>query len=602
MRKLDVVAGPVRVPIPMLEGLGDVDLIVPPEEAAAQGIQVPAFKAHPSVCSHCGSRCGDIEVKLEAIHAAVDAHGKRLEDLLMQNLGVHPPRKSSQIMTDKTKQLQFAQIEEADAEDGKDCVKPGVQFATSKEVQQFKSEASGASVTAPDNHIQQEMHRLHTAASKTLTAAPKSPAASTSGSGKRGAKEVSCLQHFVGSRSFEMFVSLNVVANMLIIAVRANIRMQDPGVQETAPVLDMLDIATSSTFALELFLRIASEGWTYLSPNRPDFVWHFFDCFLVLTAVVEGALQIVHGTTGALDLSALRLFKLGRLLRILPAARFHRGMSDMRIIVLSIVHGMRPFFWAGLVLLLVMSIASVVFMELLLALVADDREGYAWKPEIDDAFGTVGLSVYTCIKCILGGTDWGDVAQPLWDASWPIGLVFTSFIAYSQLLLLNVMTGIFVRNAAETANKDEDAMMVYELGERKTWVRQVIKIFNEAAGGDGKGDDILTKDSFVQALSELRVKMLLLKLGIDTDAHSPASLFNLFDYDSSGTLDINEFASALHHFHGYARSVDIAKMKYSIAGIRSQLASIQAHFGVAPTPRQLRNADPDDDDERGSIS
>eukprot|EP00971_Amphidinium_carterae_P029153 573595-Amphidinium_carterae.1 len=50
----------------------------------------------------------------------------------------------------------------------------------------------------------------------------------------------------------------------------------------------MLDIATSSTFALELFLRIASEGWTYLSPNRPDFVWHFFDCFLVLTAVVEG--------------------------------------------------------------------------------------------------------------------------------------------------------------------------------------------------------------------------------------------------------------------------------------------------------------------------
>ena len=72
-------------------------------------------------------------------------------------------------------------------------------------------------------------------------------------------------------------------------------------------------------------------------------------------------------------------------------------------------------------------------------------------------FSNLGTATLGLWECISGGMDWQDMAQPLIDDVSPLmALVFSGYVAFSMLAMMNVITGIFVDNAKTYAQQDKE--------------------------------------------------------------------------------------------------------------------------------------------------
>merc|ERR1719265_2218167 len=67
-------------------------------------------------------------------------------------------------------------------------------------------------------------------------------------------------------------------------------------------------------------------------------------------------------------------------------------------------------------------------------------------------------------QAMTGGVDWGDPEGELRKSISPVmTLLFCCYVAFTQLALLNVITGVFVESALESNAEEKDANMVARL-------------------------------------------------------------------------------------------------------------------------------------------
>mmetsp|Transcript_47855 Transcript_47855/g.113710 ORF Transcript_47855/g.113710 Transcript_47855/m.113710 type:complete len:681 (+) Transcript_47855:118-2160(+) len=370
------------------------------------------------------------------------------------------------------------------------------------------------------------------------------------------------IRTIASSSWFEMLISVSIVFNVLTIAAKSDARMRDPkNADDISKSLVYADLGCTVIFFIEICMRLYASGcrWFFNYQKNMFFKWNVLDFVLVLCALFESLAVFIE--MRFFDISGLRLIGLGRLVRIIPSARVLRSFSDLRVMLLSITFGLSSVFWAALVLFFHVLLISIFIMECLVLSLSTSNYSPEVVDELDKMFGTLWKSLYTVYSSITGGLDWVSASDVLLEVSSAYGFFYVVCIAFAQLCILNVLTGVFVKNASDVAQRDEDTMMLYELEKRRVWVNQVVRVFEEA-NHDGTGT--INRDQFVEALTQVRIQLLLRKLGIDIWAHSPHSLFTMFDYDGNGTLEISEFASALHNLHGNARSLDVAKVKFAI--------------------------------------
>ena len=115
-------------------------------------------------------------------------------------------------------------------------------------------------------------------------------------------------------------------------------------------------------------------------------------------------------------------------------------------------------------------------------------------------------------------------------------------------------------------------MMWNELDRRKRWVRDVKLLFRSADGGNtGR----LDWEGFCKLLKDIHTQNTLNSLGVDVMAVEPRMLFDLFDTDGGGTIEINEFAAALQKLHGSAQAIDMARLKYKLIGMNKHILHIK---------------------------
>mmetsp|Transcript_1346 Transcript_1346/g.3615 ORF Transcript_1346/g.3615 Transcript_1346/m.3615 type:complete len:657 (+) Transcript_1346:152-2122(+) len=418
---------------------------------------------------------------------------------------------------------------------------------------------SDAPVAVSKSYMVQEMGKLHDAAEAAMFNKPRQGCIA------------SWSAHFVHTTLFALLVSLNVVINVWVAGSSADYRIRHS--LETLPLwIQIANVATTVLFVTEITLRIVASGRDFFRQNSANAFWNYVDLLLVCSALVQTVASCL--SRPIISLSTLRVLTLGRLIRYIPHGRVQRSVADLRVMLLSITHGLGSVLWASVVLAFVMSLIAVCIMECLVPHMTDAdslASNEVLTTELSDKWGSAWKALYTIYMCISGGLDWGEAADPLFEVNSFLGFLFCLFIAFAQLCLLNVMTGVFVENAARITQRDEDSMLLHELEHRREWVKQVVQVFDKtehAASGS------MTKEEFKSAMKDVRIQALLSKLGIDIHAHRPESLFALFDHDHDGNLEIEEFASALQHFHGQARSVDVAKLRWSVKKLHTHMREL----------------------------
>merc|ERR1719356_699911 len=91
----------------------------------------------------------------------------------------------------------------------------------------------------------------------------------------------------------------------------------------------------------------------------------------------------------------------------------------------------------------------------------------------------------------------------------------------------------------------------------------------------------------------MEMQMQLKSLGMDVLATEPRSLFELFDTDGSGMVDINEFLMGLRRLHGPASAVDTCGIKHGLKlanqNIRMLCSMIQESGLVDPPSHMVSN-------------
>merc|ERR1719210_553365 len=77
-----------------------------------------------------------------------------------------------------------------------------------------------------------------------------------------------------------------------------------------------------------------------------------------------------------------------------------------------------------------------------------------------DYFGSLFRTILTLYQAMTGGIDWDGLADPLMaEMGALMGFMFATYIAFALLALMNIVTGVFVQTALQSAQAEEDAFL-----------------------------------------------------------------------------------------------------------------------------------------------
>merc|ERR1712048_611886 len=153
---------------------------------------------------------------------------------------------------------------------------------------------------------------------------------------------------------------------------------------------------------------------------------------------------------------------------------------------------------------------------------------------------------------MLGGVSWGEVSDPLNHMAWNLSAPFYFYIFFTMLAVLNIITGVFVDNAVETAKTQREFLVQKEMELKEKYVAEMRSLFAEM---DDDGSGYVTLEEIQEYFEDPRVQSYFQALGLDT--HDSERLFKLIDNDGSGDVSVDEFLEGCIRLKGLARSIDV---------------------------------------------
>jgi len=393
------------------------------------------------------------------------------------------------------------------------------------------------------------------------------------GSGHKSDENLNALQQFalsrqqmksgyaartVSSDAFDYFMCVILLMNGVLIGIQADWQASNPG-QEVVVFLwadRLFCIAFVSELALRLYVHELSF---YVMPGWP---WSYFDTVVVSMQVIEEIWIIAEGKS-AINVGFFKLLKMGRLLRMV---RMVRLIPELKSMVYLILASMSSFLWSCVLLSLLVYVVAV-YMTMMAAdavetttpaaLATDDVE------KLRLYWGSIGSSVMSVWWSISGGQDWADLVNPLIRESNnnSHNVVYSMFIAFATMVIMNLVTGVFVEGAQRLKQKDRD----------KDLQRMAQKTFKHV-GIDQECLCPLTKSAFEGHLFNGDFDDYL--QAVDLTQESACDLFDMLDEDGDGTIDFHEFVDGCIHLARLPRVADIAQVLLDVRKEKDMLSDI----------------------------
>eukprot|EP00434_Breviolum_minutum_P000845 symbB.v1.2.000743.t1/scaffold36.1/size400579/15 len=265
--------------------------------------------------------------------------------------------------------------------------------------------------------------------------------------------------------------------------------------------------------------------------------------------------------------------RVARALRGIRVMRLLRFVHALRTLVLSIMSSIASLLWTAVLFLLLFYSFGVIFTQLVTDWCRDeaiaDRNNINAIPACPHDlrwFETVPQSMLTLFRIISDGLDWDTVFNPLQQVS-PMAAAFLIFyVIITVFAVVNVVNGVFVNTAVETAMHDKDVASMKQLQLQESIVQTLKQVFEEI---DSNGTCLVSLEDIEVAMETRKLGGFLESMGISTQ--DMITLFMILDADKSGLLDLDEFVTGCMQLHGPAKSLQVAKMSHENKVTRQQL-------------------------------
>jgi len=362
-----------------------------------------------------------------------------------------------------------------------------------------------------------------------------------------------CLASVVMSPGFEYMAGLFVVLNALTLGIETNYEVTHR-VEHIPHLLSASEAIFCVLFTFEQLLRLAVHGTSFFT--MPGWAWNIFDISVVGLQLLEQFSHVLTAQNVPVDVSVIRMCRLLRLIRITRLIRVVRLIQELRTLVASILGSLHSLAWTLLLLMLVIYTFSILFTQIISEAMERDVEH---AESLSHWFGSLGRTSLTLFEAILGGVSWEEVVWPLvMDVSPLCGGLFCFYVAFCVFALMNVVTGVFVEKASQTAREHKDMYIANHISD----------LFFNMQGVDWQ-EDCITWDEFQSKMDAPEMKEYF--KAINVDPSEAYGLFQLLDTDGSGDVDCSEIVNGLLRLRGNARALELSLLMSETSRIHQTL-------------------------------
>eukprot|EP00930_Biecheleria_cincta_P097797 TRINITY_DN89481_c0_g1_i1.p1 TRINITY_DN89481_c0_g1~~TRINITY_DN89481_c0_g1_i1.p1 ORF type:complete len:679 (+),score=137.93 TRINITY_DN89481_c0_g1_i1:67-2103(+) len=346
--------------------------------------------------------------------------------------------------------------------------------------------------------------------------------------------------------------------------------------------LDAMNVLCDVFFLGEVILRLSAFRMNFFLGDTK--FWNMFDTILAVLPLIQMILASTGMPTDA-KLSVMASMKTLKMVRVARILRVFKIFQSLSLLVLMLIHSMRDLIWALLLIMVVIYTFSLFLTSLCTSWLKVNSELFVsskdmWEQwdkdgemtvgfaavEVKRYYGNVGRTVYTLTQVVLGGVSWHEVCTPLFRVDAICPMLLLVYISFSLIAVVNLITGIFVDNATQSAKGQREYLIAQEMEVKEKFLQQM-QIFFEEIDEDGSGTvnfseiELMIQDPTLQAYFRV--------LGFDT--HEAERLFNLLDSDGNAEVPLDEFLDGCLRLKGPARSIDVHSLIHESREIRKLL-------------------------------
>jgi len=345
------------------------------------------------------------------------------------------------------------------------------------------------------------------------------------------------LSRVVNHPIFEYLTGLLVITNAVTLGIETNYQVTHR-VEHIPKAFSVTEAAFCVLFTVEQLMRLQVHGRRFFTMK--GWPWNIFDLVVVTLQLVEQVSHVLRWVNIHMNVSVIRTCRVLRLIRITRLIRVVRLVQELRMLVASILNSFKSLGWTLLLLAIVIYIFSVLFTQIVLDAIDAD---VPVAKDLERWFGSLPRTALTLFESILGGLSWEEPVSPLISVSPVAACLFCFYVAFCVFALMNVVTGVFVDKAMQSAQDHKD----------KYLANQISDLFFSAADNDS-GD--ITWEMFQQRMGTPEMKEYF--KAINVDPSEAYGLFQLLDTDDSGGVDCEEIVNGLLRLRGGARALELS--------------------------------------------
>eukprot|EP00929_Paragymnodinium_shiwhaense_P033584 TRINITY_DN18411_c0_g4_i1.p1 TRINITY_DN18411_c0_g4~~TRINITY_DN18411_c0_g4_i1.p1 ORF type:complete len:741 (+),score=188.75 TRINITY_DN18411_c0_g4_i1:158-2380(+) len=292
-------------------------------------------------------------------------------------------------------------------------------------------------------------------------------------------------------------------------------------------------------YCLEISLRVYVYGYTVMNNKQ-----NVMDAFVIGMSLFEYIMEFIAHVHALPSLLLLRMLRLCRLLRLLRAVKLFSGMKELRRLLQMITTCAKTMFWSFLMTFLLMSVWSVLAVELVHPVVSRLAERNVWPgcERCQRAFESVTAANLTFFQTVLAGDSWGLVAVPVLEESPPTAFVFCGAVLTMVYGVMQLITAVVVDSFADLRRLDVNAL-VHDIDAEEKQEKEILAKIFVKIDADGSGAISYTElADGARRVDEFRNWLRVM----DIDASDLERLFSIIDEDCSGEVDLEEFIDALY--------------------------------------------------------
>eukprot|EP00929_Paragymnodinium_shiwhaense_P117457 TRINITY_DN8805_c0_g5_i2.p1 TRINITY_DN8805_c0_g5~~TRINITY_DN8805_c0_g5_i2.p1 ORF type:complete len:484 (+),score=84.54 TRINITY_DN8805_c0_g5_i2:269-1720(+) len=329
-------------------------------------------------------------------------------------------------------------------------------------------------------------------------------------------------------------------------------------------------------YCAELGLRTFAYGSRIFASKG-----NLLDVFVVGVSVCEYSLLLLSDINGVSSLMILRMIRLCRLLRLMRVVKLFAGMKELRRLLQMITTCAKTLFWSFLMAFLLMTMWSVLAVELIhpvvLDLVKEERFGECERCE--RAFGSVMAANLTFMQTVLAGDSWGLLAIPIIEEQPMTAVIFCGVLLTLVYGVMQLITAVVVDSFADMRKMDINALVTDIDAEERVEKEVLAKIFDKIDADASGAISYAELAEGARRVNEFRNWLRVM----DIDASDLEKLFSIIDEDASGEVEPEEFIDALYRMK-HAESATATKfVKHIVENLERKTEELADKVGCLET-------------------